>query len=671
MSKEDKSKIYLNNILERTPAYIFWKDINLIYLGCNYKFANLLGKNFPKEIIGKTDFELGWGTGEAENFRKRDIDVINGNPIVNVEEEVIRPDGSKFMMLVNKTPLRDQYDNCIGILGISVDITERKLAEDALKIAKEAAEAANHAKTQFVQNMQHDIRTPAAGIFGLLNSLSQSESDPERKNLLNMATESSKRLLNLCNEAVEFGDLEGNSKPIIEHKVDPREMAKEVIELNFPAAFSKNITLKFKASSSLPSYVIIDKFRLNRILINLLGNAVKFTDKGEVSLHLRYEQNAHTHKDLLILEVKDTGIGIAGDKIDAVFQKFSRGVESNTNKYPGTGLGLYVVKTFVDELEGDIEIESHFGEGTTFTLALPFKAPVRNEGEPGIEINAIYESPFKNKKIPKVNRHKNKQEDKNIENTPSPFSHKVLIIEDDALCLFGEKRLALSFTPNIDTATNVKEALEQLSKHHYDLIVSDLGLPDGSGTDIASLITKSPDALNKNTPFVAMTAHQNKEKHQEAMAAGFVEVETKPLTEKVMEYFFKKYPLPSQETNTDKKNACVPKIIDINATMKILKLKTEGEAIETIAILAETLKVDIKNLKKYQKENNVLGIRDILHKIEGGLRYCSAPYLEKVVIDLHVSVKKTSDLNSLNKKFNLVYEEVKNFKKTFESLRKS
>ncbi len=302
-------------------------------------------------------------------------------------------------MLTSKVPLTNKDGTVVGILGLYNDITELKNTQNELLIAKEKAETANMAKTEFIQNMQHDIRTPCAGLWGVLDILAKAEEDSHKKEIFNMAVSASKRLLDLCNEAVEFGDLEGKSKPVVQKSLDMRELARSVIELNKPAAFAKNLSMHFKVAASVPPHIASDKFRLSRILINLLGNAIKFSHEGEISLSITASiLEEDTRKGFLTIELKDQGIGIPEHQADSIFEKFSRGVAPHTNKYPGTGLGLYVVKTFIDELNGDIELESHENEGSYFKLNIPFKGLLAEMKTPGVEINERFSSPL-NKEV--------------------------------------------------------------------------------------------------------------------------------------------------------------------------------------------------------------------------------------------------------------------------------
>lgn len=661
---EEKENIEktLDNIISDMPGHVYWKNKEGVYLGCNEKQARSLGLQSAKEIIGKTDIDLSKDPNMAKVFRENDLLVISSGRPSTVEENVIIGD-SKRTMLGQKTPLKNNHGQIVGVIGISLDITDRKNLENNLLLAKEAAEAANQAKTEFVQNMQHDIRTPSSGLWGVLDILAKSEQNSDRKEALNMALTASKRLLDLCNDAVEFGDLSNNARPTVEREFDIRGLAKSVIELNLPAAFAKGLLIHFKVDASVPDHVVSDEFRFSRILINLLGNSIKFSHKGEITLSIRAKINKDNERHgVLIIELKDMGIGIAKDKIKNIFEKFTRGVASNTNKYPGTGLGLYVVKTFVDELDGDMYVDSHEGEGAYFKLSLPFKVLWEDIKKSGIEIDEYFESSFK-EKTEKDEGTKSKDDRKASENTP--FNHELLIIEDDKTCLFAEKNLLSGYTHKIDSAENVADALKKLAAKRYDLVISDLGLPDGSGNDIVAQIKASSESPNYRTPFVAMTAHQDAVKHKQAMDAGFDAVGTKPLsTEKAIE-FLRTYPAKSDQIDHEEEGLAV---IDIALGMQRIGSQTEGNAIEALGLLYETFQEDIPRLKEAQKNNDIEEARDVLHKIRGGLYYTGTPRLEEAFKLLHAEVKRTPELSKIKDMFNLVYHEINLFIAQFKEL---
>jgi two-component system aerobic respiration control sensor histidine kinase ArcB len=664
-----KKKVNINNmkifdaleiVAPTLPTPVYWHDIEGVVLGINSLCLKAIGAT--REIVGKTPHEF-YPKEIADHILSHNEQVIKTGEILSQDEpmrDIVTGEVKVFRSV--KSPLYDDEGKIIGIIGSSIDVTAEKEAEKTLRLAKEAAEAANQAKTEFVQNMQHDIRTPSSGLWGVLDVLAKTEPDKDRKEALQMAVAASKRLLDLCNDAVNFGDLDKNTRPMVERDLDLRELVKSVIELNKPAAFAKKIAVHLTIDSAVPPHIASDEFRISRILINLLGNAIKFSHQGKITLNITASLEEETRKGVLTIKIRDTGIGIPRDKVEKIFEKFTRGVASNTNKYPGTGLGLYVVKTFIDELEGDIYVDSQENEGSYFKLDIPFKGLLADMKKPGLKIDEYFDASFKERPEQKQDielRHKKESSES------TPFSHELLIIEDDKTCLFAEKNLLSGYTNKIDSAENVADALKKLAAKRYDLVISDLGLPDGSGNDIVAKIKSNPESPNYKTPFVAMTAHQDAEKHKRAMEAGFTETNTKPLgVDKAVE-LLKSYPAQGDEPENEEEGVAV---IDLALGMQRIGAKTESAAIEALSILYETLQEDMPALKEAEKNNDIEGAREVLHKIRGGLCYSGTPRLEEAIKLLHTDVKCTPELSKIGDLFTLVYHETNLFVEQFKEL---
>lgn len=662
---------YYEQLILKMPGHVYWLDADGCTAGCNQNVLDSFGLSSIDAFIG-LNYEqqgqiVGWSEKTTASFKADTFEVIRtGKAKMNVEEPPVKDrNGRTVLYLTSRVPVFNREQKVIAVVGISTDITDLKNAQHELAEAKEKAEAANNAKTEFVQNMQHDIRTPSAGLVGVLDILANTETDEDRKETLEMAAAASKKLLDLCNEAVEFGDLSTNTRPVIQKDLNVRELARSVIELNKPAAFAKDLVINFKVTTAVPPHIVSDGFRLSRILINLLGNAIKFSHQGEITLSMNARiEDAETRKGFLTIELKDMGIGIAPHKVNSIFEKFTRGVASNTNKYPGTGLGLYVVKTFIDELNGEIFVESHENEGTYFKLNIPFKALLEDMKKPGVEIDEHFRSPIKPelvaaKQSPKITVQKISQAEK-------PFSHALLIIEDDKTCLFAEKHLLSIFTNDIDTAESMTDALEKLATKRYDLVISDLGLPDGSGNDIVAKVKAMPESPNYKTPFVAMTAHQDALKHQQAIDAGFTATNTKPLAAEKATELLNTYPV--LEAVSAPKKAEGLSVIDLALGMQRIAVNHEEPAIESLCILAETLPEDIARLQLAQKNNDIETTRALLLKIRGGLYYSGTPRLEAACEALHTEVQHSPDLTRLKPLFSVFYDEVKLFAEQFKAL---
>jgi two-component system aerobic respiration control sensor histidine kinase ArcB len=372
---------FVFELLKQIPAHIFWKNENSVYLGCNNTFAHSLGLSSPEEIIGKTDYDLATAKEESDAFRADDKLVIKSKqPKLNIEESQTLPDGRKITLLTNKVPLFDKKKNVIGILGIYYDITERKLYEQAIISAKEKADAANKAKTEFLENMRHDIRTPLTGITGFASMIADEVQDPKIKDYVDNLSASSYALLDLLNEILELVKVSSGEIPVLKKKFDLKKKLTDVINLNRARAHHKHIDLLFDYDTNIPPYLIGDSTRIHRIALELVANALNFTQQG--SVRLSTELAKVEGRDLVIkIIVEDTGIGIEPEKQQEIFQQFKKLTPSYTGIHKGAGLGLAIVKQFIDEMQGEIYVESQLGTGSKFICVLPFKRALLDEAQ--------------------------------------------------------------------------------------------------------------------------------------------------------------------------------------------------------------------------------------------------------------------------------------------------
>lgn len=371
------SNVYFQNILDVLPENFYWTNKNGVVLGCNNNQAKLFGFESSEDITGKSirdiGNKLGWDKKTAATVRKNDLAVMRTKIPLKAEETCVL-DGKLRTFLSYKHPLIDTKKRVMGVFGITVDITEQKELETALRIAKEKAEEASQMKSEFIHNMEHDIRTPFAGIYSMSHALAAQENDAEKKEALTLIADSSKELLEYANHILAFAQIEEEFNKVISKPFSFQNLVKSIITMEGPPARNKKIQLNYTISKNMPETVLGDPDRLKGILINLTSNAIKFTEKGSVSITvdlLKKKKN----EAIISLSVKDTGIGIPKDKQKSIYDKFFRVNPSNQGIYKGFGLGLKVVKKFVEELNGEIDLDSTVGKGTTFTLTLPFRLP--------------------------------------------------------------------------------------------------------------------------------------------------------------------------------------------------------------------------------------------------------------------------------------------------------
>ena len=281
--------------------------------------------------------------------------------------------GRKKIYLTTKTPLYDLKRNVVGLIGVSVDITERKKAEREL-------EQSDRTKTDFIANMEHDIRTPLGHIITYLDFLLESTEIPqEERGFVECISISANRLLGLVDEILIVTDSSTGTTPVREVRINLYEIIKKAVELFNIVIKQKGLDLIIDYDNNIPENLLGDNTRIHRIIINLLSNAVKFTDQGYVKITAKKLNKKSNGKILLELGIEDTGIGIPEDKKEEIFDRFVRLDPANRNRYKGLGLGLSIVKQFLDDIGGEKEVESVLGKGTKVTCILPIKVSLLSE----------------------------------------------------------------------------------------------------------------------------------------------------------------------------------------------------------------------------------------------------------------------------------------------------
>lgn len=364
---------FLGELLKQLPLHVFWKNRDGVYLGCNDVFATSLGLPSSAAIVGKTDYDLSTKKEESDSYRADDQKIMSTlQPKLNIEENQTLPDGRTIHLLTNKVPLLNKAGKAIGVLGVYLDITQRKEMEAKLSQAKKIAEVANETKTEFLRNMRHDFRTPFSGILGLADFMASQETDPEKKENLGYIVQSAQTLLDMLNEIMEFINIESGQLPILDKAFDIQQLLVGIHHMIVPTAKNKGLEFTLDVDPSLPQFLIGDRVRTHRILMNLISNAIKFTKKGYVKISAR-PFTLSEGRISVIFTIADSGVGIEGNKQDIVFERFNRLTSSYSGVYPGKGLGLRIVKQFLDEMDGECKLESLPDKGSIFKIIIPYR----------------------------------------------------------------------------------------------------------------------------------------------------------------------------------------------------------------------------------------------------------------------------------------------------------
>ncbi|MDF1758462.1 MAG: ATP-binding protein [Legionellaceae bacterium] len=509
-----KEQLLLDSLIDSVPAQIFWKDKSLLYLGCNKGFVKSLGLRDKKQIIGKLDFDLPVDMGDSASFREDDLQVINSKKSnLNIEEVQTLKCGRKRVLSTSKVPLFDDNGEVYGVLGVYRDITDQKKSEQDLKDAILRAEQANYTKSEFIANMSHDIRTPLSGVVGMSQLLVDILVDSEQKQHAKWIHECGVQLLGLLNDilTVVAADNTNDKEEISTEVFSLRQCVDDLIQLERPSTSMKGISLDVHIDNNVPEYLVGDRPALYRILLNLLGNAIKFTSVGSVSIKIKtIKKNSDNIK--MQFSVIDTGIGIPDELQSKVFDRFYRANPSYKGVYSGHGIGLHIAKSYVNRLGGDLQFNSKVDSGTTFYFELSFDISEDNN------LNVISQD---------LDLKKQKSVQTLHDNTNLPI---ILLVEDNYVALKVLESILKLLNLGFVSANDGESALEIATRQNFNLIITDIGLPGISGNELTRKIRDWESMHNKEPiPIIGLTAHVREQIRDECLNSGMNDAYSKPM----------------------------------------------------------------------------------------------------------------------------------------------
>jgi two-component system CheB/CheR fusion protein len=488
------------NILAEAPALIWRADTQAKCDWFNSTWLSFTGRTMEEE------YGDGWAQGVHTEDLQRCVAIWLGafrqRTPFEMEYRLRRHDGVYRWILDIGRPFNGLDGRFAGYIGYCFDITDRKLAEIELVVAREAAEAANRAKTEFLANMSHEIRTPMNSIVGMAQLLAYTELSAEQKEYLDGILTSSEGLLAIINDILDLSKVEAGKIELESRTFSLRSSINEIVRTQTATAHDKGLQLKLFVPEEVPDTLVGDRLRLKQVLLNVVGNAIKFTASGSIALSVALTVK---QEDMVQLRfsVSDTGVGIAPDSLERIFAPFAQEDTSTTRRYGGTGLGLSISAKLVRLMGGRIWAESSKNAGSTFHMEIPFALGAEEWGE---------QVPPKSEKV-----------------TWEGEKLSILLADDQEMNRNVMAKLLGRLGHRLESAADGGEALAKWKSGNYDLILMDVEMPGIDGTEATRLIREAEAPLGKRTVIIALTAHALKNHEEMLLKLGYDGYVPKPV----------------------------------------------------------------------------------------------------------------------------------------------
>ena len=496
-----QSEARFHSLVETLPVNVFQKDRTSRITFANSGFCRCIGRPL-EEILGKTDDDF-MPPEVASKVRADDLRVMRTGEPLDTEEELVDRAGHRLWVCVLKTAMRDADGECIGLQGVFWDISREKEAERLIHEARLRAEQASAAKSRFLANMSHEIRTPMNGVIGMTNLLLDTELGQQQREFATIVKESAESLLTIINDILDFSKIEAGKMVFEQLDFDLHDVMESTLDLVAESAQAKEVELGCRVDPGIQSGFVGDPGRIRQVLLNLVGNAIKFTAKGEVFIEARQTEVVGGTAALEV-SVRDTGLGISPDAQARLFNAFEQADDSTTRRFGGTGLGLAITRKLVEQMQGTVSVQSEPGRGSVFTFTM--KLPVQHRcvrpapSEPG-----------------------------------ALRGRRILVVDDNptSLRLLGDLLRRWGAHP-VDAVSSGAAALEELERAvaegaPYDIVISDLLMPEMDGLELGRRIKHNP---RLSRPRLALLTCVGPRAHtEESRQAGFDLCLFKPVRE--------------------------------------------------------------------------------------------------------------------------------------------
>ncbi len=500
-----RSEQRLRDVVEAAGEYIWETNAEGRYTYVSDRARDILGRS-PEQMIGCQPFDFLPESDRKAVSEKSEEIVAGRTSFRDFEHRFVRGDGTIIWISVNGLPSIDPNGNWIGYRGAGLDITERKEAQEALVREKEAAHAAVAAKGRFLAMMSHEIRTPLNSVLGFADLLAVTPLNDEQREKLNSIRKSGDALLALLNDILDFSRLEAEALPVHITTVSLSSLIGGVLEMQSPAVGDRPVELRGEISSLIPAFVRTDDSRVRQILLNLVGNAVKFTQVGSVTVKATWQPPGR-----VLFTITDTGIGIPSSARATIFQPFSQEDTSASRRHGGAGLGLAICRRLAELLGGSIRLVSSSSGGSVFEVDLPMEEASGPEGGSAL--------------VPEVEKRSSRTS-----------SARVLVVEDNPVNRILTQRMLSTLGIDCETAESGEDGFDRHSASPFDVIFMDVQMPGMDGMKTTRHIRRW-EAGRKPRPHVriiALTADALSGDRERCIEAGMDDYMSKPIRRDVL-----------------------------------------------------------------------------------------------------------------------------------------
>lgn len=579
----------LRSFLDASPDLVYYRNENKEFSGCNRATELLTGKS-EKQLVGLTPRDV-YAPEIAEKVIETDEKVFRHNVSLTYEQWLVYPDGRKACFELRKVPFYDRIGKRHGLMGFGRDITERKRYQDAL-------ESASREKTTFISTISHELRTPLNGIVGLSRILLDTDLSEEQHNYLKTIHVSAITLGYIFNDIIEMDKLERRKVQLDNQPMDFTDFLTDLENLSGLLVQPKGLKLVMEPVAPLPAAIIADGTRLRQILWNLIGNAVKFTARGEIIIRIWREGD-----ERLCFSVQDSGIGIPAEEQDKIFAMYYQVKGKNGGKpATGTGIGLAVSQRLAQAMGGGINVISSPGKGARFTLSIL----AQEVEQPGVTDEESLDMP-----LPALN---------------------VLLVEDIELNVVVARSVLEKLGNSVEVAMTGQEALDMFDPDEFDLVLLDIQLPDMTGLDISRLLRKRYQGQHL-PPLIALTANVLKDK-KEYLEAGMDDVLSKPLEVSALTQMIQRFwDHPQEEIPQITAPAAGHKtqqILDTVMLEQYLDLVGPSLIYQSLEMFEQMMPGYLAILDSNMTARDKLGITEEGHKIKGAAGSVGLRHLQQV-----------------------------------------